>query len=233
MTNLDAGAARDDAGELMSTELDQLKDTFVTTCRILANEGLAEAAFNVSCRYQDDKMLIIPVTSPTLVTRDNIKIISMDDEPDVGKVHPSIYKARADVNAVVHGHPPYSIAFSTIGEEFIPVHHYGCPFYGLPVYKSPGQVQNVKRSVAVTEVLGDGPAVLQQGHGVLVVGQDLREALLLTIYLEEAMKVNLLAKQMGTPETISEELAKKITWQFMNPESQNKAWHHYVDKLNG
>ena len=84
----------------------------------------------------------------------------------------------------------------------------------------------------MAEVLGDGPAVLQQGHGVLVVGKDLREALLLTIYLEEAMKVNLLAKQMGTPENISKELAKKITWQFMNPESQNKAWNHYVDKLN-
>lgn len=233
MTSLDAGATRDDAEDLMSTELDRLKDTFVTTCRILAKEGLAEAAFNVSCRYQDNKILIIPVTSPTLVTRDNIKIISMDDEPDVGKVHPSIYQARDDVNAVVHGHPPHAIAFSTIGEEFLPVHHYGCPFYGLPVYQSPGQVADAERSRQVVEVLGDGPAVLQQGHGVIVVGKDLREALLLTIYLEEAMKINLLAKQMGTPEYIPRELAKKITGQFMNPRSQKKAWDHYVDKLNG
>ena len=82
------------------------------------------------------------------------------------------------------------------------------------------------------EVLGDGPAVLQQGHGVIVVGKDLREALLLTIYLEEAMKINFLANLMGKPEPIPEELAKKIAPQFMNPESQNKAWDHYVDKLN-
>jgi ribulose-5-phosphate 4-epimerase/fuculose-1-phosphate aldolase len=233
MTSSDISTTGDEAMPQTAAELDRLKETFVTACRVLAKEGLAEAAFNVSCRYQKDKILIIPVTSPTLVTKDNIKMISLDEDPEVGKVHPSIYKARDDVNAVVHVHPPYSIAFSTIGEEFIPIHHYGCPFYGLPVYKSPGQVQNVERSRDAVEVLGDGPAVLQQGHGVIVVGKDLREALLLTIYLEEAMKINFLATLMGKPEQISKELAEKITPQFMNPESQNKAWNHYVDKLNG
>ena len=120
MTTSDISTTSNEGTPMTPAELDQLKETFVTTCRVLANEGLAEAAFNVSCRYEKDKMLIIPITSPTLVTKDNILMISLDDDPKVGKVHPSIYKARDDVNAVVHVHPPYSIAFSTIGFPFGP-----------------------------------------------------------------------------------------------------------------
>jgi L-fuculose-phosphate aldolase len=217
----------------MQSHIDQLKETFVIACRILANEGLVEAAFNVSCRFDNDKMMINPVTSPTLVTKDNISTNSLDEQPVMGTVHPSIYKAREDVNAIVHVHPPYAIAFSTLGEEFIPVHHYGCPFHGkIKVYKSPGQVKTAERGDAIAKVLGDGRAVLQQGHGTIVVGKDLKEALLATIYLEEAMKINFLANQMGTPDYISRELSEKITGQILKQRSQDKAWNHYVDKLS-
>ena len=217
----------------MQSHIDELKETFVIACKILANEGLAEAAFNVSCRFDDDKMMINPVTSPTLVTKENISTNTLDEQPVMGTVHPSIYKAREDVNAIVHVHPPYAVAFGTLGEEFIPVHHYGCPFHGkIKVYKSPGQVKTAERGDAIAKILGDGRAVLQQGHGTIVVGKDLKEALLATIYLEEAMKINFLAKQMGTPDYISLELSEKITGQILKQRSQDKAWNHYVDKLN-
>ena len=60
------------------------------------------------------------------------------DEPDAGdgrqsstsrrsrpvrsnwKAHPAIYLERPDVNAIVHVHPPYAVAFGTLGEEFPP-----------------------------------------------------------------------------------------------------------------
>jgi L-fuculose-phosphate aldolase len=211
--------------------LDELKEDFVTACRILAHERVTEAAFNVSCRISDDRMLAIPITSPNLVTRDNLKIWSLKEAVDDWKAHPAIYEARPDVNAIVHVHPPYAVAFSTLNEEFEPIHHYGAPFHGkLAMYRSPGQTGTVDRAKEIARQLGDNRVILQQGHGSTMVGKDLREAVLLTLYLEESLKILTIARQMGKPETLPLELSQKITGQILKPRSQAKAWAHYAAK---
>jgi L-fuculose-phosphate aldolase len=214
--------------------LDDLKAMFISACRILAVEGLADAAFNISLRFGDNRMMINPVTSPTLVTTDNICINELHETPVMGQLHPSIYKARPDVGGIVHVHPFHSIAFSTLGRDYWPIHHYGSPFYGdqFAVHRSPGQVKTKTRGEEIAACLGQGRVVLQQGHGVTAVGKDLQEALLLAIYLEEALRMDYIAHQWGEPEYLSAGLAKKITGQILKQRSQDKAWNHYVDKTH-
>jgi ribulose-5-phosphate 4-epimerase/fuculose-1-phosphate aldolase len=213
--------------------LDELKRDMVTACRILVNEGCSEAAFNVSCRLPDGKMLATPVTSPTLVTVDNLQIYPVSEATKDFKIHPAIYQERPDVGAIVHVHPMYAVAFSTLGEPFRPVHHYGAPFHGrLTTWDSPGQTGTMERAREIARALGTGRVILQQGHGSTAVGKDLREALLLTIYLEEACKMLYIARQMGTPRYLSQELSDKIEGQILKPRSQEKAWKHYADKLH-
>jgi ribulose-5-phosphate 4-epimerase/fuculose-1-phosphate aldolase len=213
-------------------DLTQLKKDFVTACRILQHEGLTEAAFNVSVRISGHRMMVIPITSPNLVTTDNLEIYSLDETVSDWKAHPAIYNARPDVNAIVHVHPPYAVAFSTVNEEFRPIHHYGAPFHGkLTMYRSPGQMGTVDRANELAQQLGDNRVILMQGHGATTVGKDLREAILLTIYLEEALKIMILARQMGTPAYLTREESEKITGQILKPRSQNKAWMHYAAKL--
>ena len=72
---------------------------------------------------------------------------------------------------------------------------------------------------------------MQQGHGVIVVGKDLHEALILTLFLEESCWTNKTAKEMGTPIPLTLEHSVKITPQILKQRSQNKAWNHYVSKL--
>ncbi len=227
----------DDAGGLVSPtrsidELDQLKETFVFACRMLAAEGVSEAAFNVSCRLADGMMMASPVTSPTLTTKDNIKIHAIADGAENFKAHPAIYQQCPHVNAIVHVHPKHAVAFSTLNEEFVPVHHYGAPFHKkMPTYTSPGQTKSEDRAKELAQQLGDNRAILQRGHGSIVVGHDIREATLLTIFLEEACEMLLIARQMGTPQYLTPEQSEKITPQILKPRSQNKAWQHYVDKM--
>jgi L-fuculose-phosphate aldolase len=213
-------------------EFGQLKEDFVTACRILAHEGVTEAAFNVSVRISGNRMLAIPITSPNLVTTDNLKIWSLDEAVDDWKAHPAIYQARPDVNAIVHVHPPYAVAFSTLNEEFQPIHHYGAPFHGkLAMYRSPGQTGTVDRAKEIARQLGNNRVILQQGHGSTMVGKDLKEAVLCTIYLEESLKILTIARQMGKPETLPLEVSEKITGQILKPRSQAKAWEHYASKV--
>jgi ribulose-5-phosphate 4-epimerase/fuculose-1-phosphate aldolase len=211
----------------------QLREDFVTACHILVNENVAEAAFNVSCRLPGGRMMAHPITSPTRVTVDNIQIYEPGAVLKDYKAHPAIYAARPDVGAIVHTHPPYAIAFGTLNEEFRPIHHYGAPFHGkIATYASPGQTKSEDRAGDIARALGPGCALLQQGHGTIVVGKDLKEALLLTLYLEEACKILAITRQMGgKPQYFSLQESEQISQQILKQRSQDKAWLHYADKL--
>ena len=215
-------------------DLAPLKEQFVLACRVLLNEGVSEAAFNISVRLSGERWMTMPVTSPTLVTKDNLKIDPIDTTTKTHwAAHPAIYKARADVNAVVHVHPPYAIAFGVLGEEFRPIHHYSTPFLGkIAVDDSPGQTESPERAALLAEKLGAGRLLLQRAHGIIAVGKDLKEAVLLTLYFEEACKIYAIARQMGTPaKYLTPEQCEKISGQILKQRSQDKGWDHYVSKL--
>jgi L-fuculose-phosphate aldolase len=214
-------------------ELEDLKRDFVLACRILVHEGVSEGAFNVSVRTGEDEMMAIPVTSPTLVTTDNLRTHSISGGSTNWKAHPAIYEERPDVNAIIHCHPPHVTAFSACQEDFVPVHHYGAPFHGkIARYTSPGQTKSTDRAREMARQMGDSRAIMQQGHGVIVVGKDLHEALILTLFLEESCWMNKTAKEMGTPNYLTLEHSEKITPQILKQRSQDKAWDHYVSKLH-
>ena len=215
----------------MEKSLNELKNKLIIACKILMNEGLVEAQYSLSCRLDKDRMLINDNLSPVLMTRRNILTTSFDEEVRVGNVHPAIYKMRKDVNAIVHAHPTYAIALSTVEEEFRPLHNNGAIFYGkIKVYESHGQVKNKERAEEIARLLGDGRAILQRGHGTVVVGRNLEEAVLGTIYLEEAARIHFIAKLMGTPHPIPVQLSEKISQQVFNERSARKAWDHFVAK---
>lgn len=219
-------------GPALKLDLDELRRDFVLACRILDNEGVAQQAFNVSVRIDDGKMMAIPVTSPTLVATDNLVTTVIAEGSPNWKAHPAIYQECSHVGAIIHCHPPHVTAFSATAEEFVPVHHYGAPFHGkIARYTSPGQTKSTDRAREMARQLGDNRAILQQGHGVIVVGKDLHEALILTIFLEEACWMNLTAKQMGSPRHLTLEQSEKITPQVLKQRSQDKAWDHFVDRL--
>ena len=210
-----------------------LREAMVTACQILSNEGCTEAAFNVSCRMPSGRMMAHPITSPTRVTVENIVIYEPGAQLKDYKAHPAIYAARPDIGAIVHTHPPYTIAFGTLGEDFTPIHHYGTPFHGkIATYDSPGQTKSEDRAGDIARALGTGCALLQQGHGTIVVGKDLKEALLLTLYLEESFKILAITRQMGgKPKEFSLQESEMISQQILKQRSQDKAWVHYADKL--
>ena len=217
-----------------STEdIDVLKQEFVTACRVLLNEGVSEAAFNVSVRLSGNRMMTMPVTSPSLVTTENLLIAPISRDASHWKAHPAIYLERPDVNAVVHVHPPYAVAFSTLGEEFHPIHHYGTPFHGkVALDDHPGQTESAERAGELARQLGSNRLLLQRAHGTIAVGKDLKEAVLLTLYMEEACKIFAIARQMGgQPQHLTPEQSEKISGQILKQRSQDKAWAHYVDKL--
>jgi len=117
-------------------------------------------------------------------------------------IHSEIFKARADVNCVIHTHPTYSIALSSTGRRLKCYSQPGALFYeALGLYTDTiNLIRSPAMGAGVARALGHGRAVLLKNHGVVVTGASIAEAVIGTIMLENGAMVQLLAEAAGEVE---------------------------------
>ena len=193
-----------------------LIEDLVAANRILAQHGIFDAFGHVSVRHSRDpnRYLMSRSLAPELVTADDI--LELDFESNAlnaaGRavylerfIHGAIYKARPDVQAIVHSHSPALIPFSVSSVPLRPLSHTaGFIADGVPVFdirKASGitdmLVSDRDRARHLAETLGPQPAVLMRGHGVVVVGTSLPIAVGRSIYLEINAKLQTQAIALG------------------------------------
>jgi L-fuculose-phosphate aldolase len=114
-------------------------------------------------------------------------------------IHSEIFKARPDVNCVIHTHPTYSIALSTTGRALKCYSQPGALFYdALSTYADTiNLIRTPDMGAGVARALGQGRGVLLKNHGVVVTGRSIAEAVIGTIMLENGAMVQLVAEASG------------------------------------
>ncbi|ASL48964.1 Decarboxylase NovR (plasmid) [Burkholderia sp. AD24] len=151
------------------------------------------------------------------VTRDNLLEVDEDLRVHSGtgmanpanRFHAWIYRARPDVNCIIHTHPLHVAALSMIGAPLIISQMDLCPLYddcaylaewpGVPVGNEEGQI--------IAGALGKKKAILLAHHGQLVAGRSIEEACVLAVLIERAARLQLLAAGAGTIRPIPAHLA--------------------------
>ncbi len=143
------------------------------------------------------------------ITFDNILTIDLDGKVVAGTarrhsevfIHSEIFKARPDVNCVIHTHPTYSIALSATGQTLKCYSQPGALFYeSLGFYADTiNLIRSPELGAGVARALGHGRGVLLKNHGVVVAGASIAEAVISTIMLESGAMVQLLAEAAGEP----------------------------------
>jgi ribulose-5-phosphate 4-epimerase/fuculose-1-phosphate aldolase len=223
-------------------DLKALIDDLVAANRILYRQGVVDGFGHVSVRHpaRPDRFLISAAKAPGRVTAEDIMEFDLDGKAIDGRdrpvyserfIHSEVYKARADVNAVVHSHSPTVIPFSVTKVPLRPVHN-TASFLApeVPVFEMrtvAGMTNNLvtdsARGKALVEVLGDR----LRGHGNVVVGPDVRRTVARAIYTEVNARMLLQAVALGGPITFIDPEENKL----IEAERGTRVTGHSVDRV--
>ena len=129
-------------------------------------------------------------------------------------IHRAIYAARPDVGGICRTQPFHVMALSSAGEVPLPRHCFGAYFPGgVRMWDDVRLVRDAATAAAVADVLGDAWAVLLRGNGAVVCGTSIEEAAVLTWYLEDAARVELVVRAAGFDRRLTpEEVADRQVW---------------------
>src|SRR5882672_8293627 len=204
---------------------DALRDTLTNAGRVLAMEGQGDyVAGHISVRLRNDpeRFLMKPAgIGLEEMTPDNIITVDIEGKKVEGSmsrhnevfIHSEVLRARPDIQAVIHTHPPHAVAFSSLGRPLLPVGNDGVIFCaGVPVFsETTDLIIDQARGRAVARCLGDHQALILRNHGIVTAGRSIEEAVWLALKLERACRVQLMAEAAGGPKLLAdgEDLTKK------------------------
>jgi ribulose-5-phosphate 4-epimerase/fuculose-1-phosphate aldolase len=200
----------------------ELVDDLVAANRILADQGVLDGFGHISVRHDKDPscFLLARSMAPALVTAADIMEFDLDGNPIDARgrtaylerfIHSEIYKAHTEVRAVVHSHSPAVIPFGVVGVALRPIFHLGGFLgAGVPVFEiraAGGEatdmlVRNPELGAALAKTLGSAPVALMRGHGNVVVGQSVREAVFRAIYTEVNARLESEALRLGQGQVV-------------------------------
>ena len=217
------------------TDLNVLQRELVTANHILAREGVTDALGHISVRHPDrpDRFFLSCSRSPELVKLDDIMEYDLECNPidQRGRpmyferpIHGAVYQARPDVISVVHNHAYEVIPFGLMKRPLKPCVH---PAAGIgahvPVWDSRTSfgdtnllITDMDKGKDLARGMGGSNSVLMRGHGCVVVGSNIRQAVLNAIYFKINASLVLQCLQIGDDVTyLSDgeiELTKKIVY---------------------
>jgi ribulose-5-phosphate 4-epimerase/fuculose-1-phosphate aldolase len=176
----------------------------ITASHILTNEGILDSFGHVSARSakNPDHFFMPRAMPPALVSRADIVEVGLDCKPvapDAPRlngeryIHCQVYKARSDVQSVIHTHDLAVIPFGLAAIPLRPVlAQAGFLPPETPLFEvRDANASETKRGMlvlnahlggALARKLGANPVVLMRGHGETVVGRSVREATVRTLY---------------------------------------------------
>lgn len=221
------------------TQSEDPRQQVVDAVRMLERVGVIDFNGHCSLRREDGSILInsgrsvrcaLEVSDVVAIDLDGRRLEGGDAPPLEFHLHAEIYRKRADVRAIVHGHPKWSTLFTMTGRKIEAVFPQGTLLGEMPVFDSPLSVNSKAMGEQVAACLGSARAALLKSHGAVIVGESLVEASVLGIYLEENASRQYLAEQLGTAYVFSGEEADACRKNLWKPNLFQKAWDYFIAK---
>ncbi len=193
-------------------------DDLAAASRILADQGVFDAAGHVSMRHPHDpeRFLMSRSLAPALVTVGDIMEFTLDCEAcdPQGRsgfleryLHGGIYQKRPDVMAIAHGHSPSVVPFGLVNTPMRATYHNAAFLAaGVPTFDIRDKfgatdivINNAERAAALAESLEDKSVLLLRAHGFVAVGPSIPAAVFRAVFTEISARIQLQATMLGGP----------------------------------
>jgi len=232
------------------TDIEEIYRQLAIANRILAREDVVDAYGHVSVRHPEDRSRYIlgRSLSPALVTPADLIEFNLEGEPinddrrlyGERPIHSALYETRSDVQAVVHNHSHAVIPFGVTGTQIRPVLHMGAGIgQDVPTWdirdnfgETSMLVLTMDQGRDLADTLGQGRVALMRGHGCVVVGPNLKEAVMLSIYLQVNAQLQTTAMGMGDVTYLSPEEERLYSEIHFSPLSMDRAWEYFLDRAD-
>ena len=249
----------------MGTTADELRLNVAVSCRILGMLGLVSGTTGhvsaripgtdemwMRCRGGDEYGLMFTGLH-------NVRRLDFDGKgpalgnqhaaPNETPIHGEIYRARPEVQAVIHAHPYYALLCGVTQLDFRPVFGAYDPsaldliLKGVPVFPRAVTVTNKQLADQMLASMRGRDVLLMKGHGITVTGPSVEAATALAIRFDKVAQImweiarsglhasDISAEDIERYRRPTGEQRPRTGWQALEG-AETWSWKHYVRLLD-
>ncbi len=224
-------------------------------CRVLATEGLVDEVLGHVSMRVGERSLLVRCRGPEehgllFSAAGDVRLVELDgDEVRLGEgegeggfrvpvelpIHTEVLRARPEVGAVVHAHPPEVVLCSILGLEYRPVFGaFNIPAMRLagsvPTFDFAGLVRSTRRAREMVAVLGDSPVCVLRGHGLTAVGATVEQAVVRAINFVALARMTAAVAATGRPARDIDERDLADLPDLGSAFNDDQVWRYYLAK---
>lgn len=184
------------------------RQSIIDACLRMSADGINQGTSgNISLRHGEG-LLITPTSMPyeSMQPEDIVEMgldgaCTTNQKPSSEwRFHCDILKARPEINAVVHAHPPYATTLAIMGRGIPAVHYMVAVAGGDSIRCAPYATFGTEElSRHAMHALADRTACLLAHHGMIAIGPSLAKAMWLAVEVETLARQYHGCLQIGTP----------------------------------
>lgn len=225
----------------------ELKRKLATAFRIIARRRLDDGiAGHISVRVPGtvDQFWVNPlglffeeVTPDDLLRIDHAGEILEGRHPQYNQagfcIHSAIHRARPDVNAICHTHPPKGTAFAALGVPLKILDQNACSFWNDQALYAEysGVVKDDAQAAELAAALGEKRVAVLMNHGLITCAASLEQSVIDMLDLERTCELNLWAMKAGEIREVPDDVAATARRVFTSPSRIRLQWAALVRQV--
>jgi len=150
--------------------------------------------------------------SNLLLVNEDLEVLQGDGMANpANRFHSWLYRARPDVQCIIHTHAVHTAALSMLEVPLEISHMDNCVLYDDVAFlpKWPGVPVGNEEGELIAQAIGGKRALLLAHHGLLIAGPSIEEACMLAIAFERTARMQLLAAAAGKIQPIEPDLGRE------------------------
>lgn len=230
-----------DDARTKSNSHERLKLEAAAATRLLVHEDILDYSGHVSVRVpgRDAYFIQRGVDPRSDVRPERMLMVDFDGNvlegdgraPIETPIHGEIYRARPDVNAVLHCHMELAIAFTLMKDVTLaPMRARAVRWQsGIPTSPDPSHIKLKEQGEILARDLGPHHAVLMRAHGLTLVAESVPALLVDAVHFHENARALMQVLQAGkTPVPLTEEEMVQINKHEVRDFHCGKLWSYYT-----